>query len=133
MGYTIDIDTGGTFTDCFLHKDGQLRTVKVTTTPHDLTVCFLEAIKAGAAAFGVSTGDMLYETDIIRFSNTIGTNTIIQRDGSKIGLLVTAGQERLAPTVDVEGRSSLVAADMVAGVGEQPSEAGAALSMPDSA
>lgn len=131
MGYTIDIDTGGTFTDCFLHKDGQLRTVKVTTTPHDLTVCFLEAIKAGAAAFGVSTGDMLYETDIIRFSNTIGTNTIIQRDGSKIGLLVTAGQEHLAPTVDVEGRSSLVAADMVAGVGEQTSEAGVALSMPE--
>ena len=49
-------------------------------------------IEAGAAAFGRDVSDFLYETDIIRFSNTIGTNTIIQRNGAKIGLLVTAGQ-----------------------------------------
>ena len=81
-GYTIDIDTGGTFTDCFLHRDGEVRMVKVPTTPHDLTVCFLESIKAGAAAFGLGPEDLLYETDITRFSSTIGTNTIIQRDGA---------------------------------------------------
>ncbi|MCC7414416.1 MAG: hydantoinase/oxoprolinase family protein [Gammaproteobacteria bacterium] len=118
MGYTIDIDTGGTFTDCFVHCDGNVRTVKVPTTPHDLTVCFLESIKAGARAFAVPVEDLLHDTDVIRFSNTIGTNTIIERDGAKIGLLVTAGQEAQAPTRDPGGRPPLVGPDMVAGLDE---------------
>ena len=54
MGYTIDIDTGGTFTDCFLYGEGGVRTVKVPTTPHDLTVCFLGSIRAGARASGLA-------------------------------------------------------------------------------
>ena len=55
MAYTIDIDTGGTFTDCFLHGSrGEVRTVKVPTTPHDLTVCFLDSIRAGAAGLGAA-------------------------------------------------------------------------------
>ncbi|MBI5441028.1 MAG: hypothetical protein HY900_07445, partial [Deltaproteobacteria bacterium] len=49
MVCTIDIDTGGTFTDGFFTRDGEVKAVKVLTTPHDLTECFLECIKAGAA------------------------------------------------------------------------------------
>jgi N-methylhydantoinase A/acetophenone carboxylase len=91
MAYIIDIDTGGTFTDGFIANGNDVRTVKVPTTPHDLTVCFLECIKAAATAYDVAVEDMLFNTDIIRFSNTIGTNTIIQRNGAKIGLLVSSG------------------------------------------
>lgn len=131
MSYTIDIDTGGTFTDCFLHRDGVVRTVKVPTTPHDLTVCFLESIKAGAKAFGVSTEDLLYETDIIRFSSTIGTNTIIQRDGAKVGVLVTRGSEALVPTVDPAGRPPLVALEMALGLAESTGADGAVRQAPD--
>ena len=94
MGYTIDIDTGGTFTDGFFVSGERVEPVKVPTSPHDLTICFLECIKAGAERFGVSVEDLLHDTDIIRFSNTIGTNTIINRDGSRLGLLVTAGRGR---------------------------------------
>ncbi len=93
MGFTVDIDTGGTFTDGFVTRGDQFRTVKTPTTPHDLTVCFMECIKESAKAFAVPLGDFLYDTDIIRFSNTIGTNSIIQRDGPKIGLIITAGCE----------------------------------------
>ncbi len=118
MGYTIDIDTGGTFTDCFLYGDGAVRTVKVPTTPHDLTVCFLGCIKAGAEAFGLSTEELLYRTEIVRFSSTIGTNTIIQRDGTKLGLLVSRGAEALAPVRDASGRPPLVAPAMVCGLDE---------------
>src|SRR3972149_10762912 len=117
MSYTSDIDPGGTFTDCFLHRNGAVRTVKVPTTPHDLTVCFLESIKAGARAFGVSTEDLLYETEVIRFSSTIGTNTIIQRDGAKVGVLVTRGSEALVPTADPAGRPPPVAAGKAVGLG----------------
>ncbi|MBI2876955.1 MAG: hypothetical protein HYY20_08740 [Candidatus Tectomicrobia bacterium] len=47
MGYSIDIDTGGTFTDGFFVRGERVETVKVPTTPHDLTVCFLECIRVG--------------------------------------------------------------------------------------
>lgn len=131
MGYTIDIDTGGTFTDGFFVCGEQVATVKVPTTPHDLTECFLACIDAGADAFGLSARDLLYQTDIIRFSNTIGTNTIIQRDGSKIGLLVTSGREGLAPTDNHDGKSPLVWPDMVLGVNESVSLNGEILRVPD--
>jgi N-methylhydantoinase A len=131
MGYTIDIDTGGTFTDGFFVFQGHVETVKVPTTPHDLTVCFLKCIQKGAERFAVPVEDLLYETDIIRFSNTIGTNTIIQRDGSRVGLLVTAGREHLSPTQAEEGKGPMVLPDMVLGVDEEVSSTGDVVKSPD--
>lgn len=133
MTYTIDIDTGGTFTDCFLYGGGDLRMVKVPTTPHDLTVCFLNSIRAGAEAWGLPVEDLLHATAIIRFSSTIGTNTIIQRNGAKLGLLVTRGAAALAPTVDVAGRPPLVAPDMVLELDEAVSADGAVVRAPEPA
>ncbi len=131
MGCTIDIDTGGTFTDGFFVKDGEVATVKVSTTPHDLTVCFQECIKAGAVRLGLETGKLLYQTDIVRFSNTIGTNTIIQRNGSKIGLLVTSGMEEIDMISDASGDAPLVFPDMVMGLDEEVSPQGEVLGAPD--
>lgn len=113
MGFTIDIDTGGTFTDGFFLADVRTASVKVPTTPHDLTVCFLKCIEAGADRFDLSIEDLLYQTDVIRFSNTIGTNTIIQRDGTKVGLLLSRGQKDLAPCMEQEGKAPLVLPEMV--------------------
>ena len=124
MGFTIDIDTGGTFTDGFFVSGDHVETVKVPTTPHDLTVCFMDCIKAGASKLERPVEDLLYETDILRFSNTIGTNAIIQRDGSKVGLMVTAGRESLAPTSTVDGLSPLVWPDMAAGIEEMTDQGG---------
>jgi len=111
-------------------RDDRVEMVKVPTTPHDLTVCFLECIKAGADRFGVPAEDLLYETEIIRFSNTIGTNTIIQRDGSKVGLLVTAGRETLAPTNSLDGKTPLINPEMVLGLDEEVSSRGEVLRTP---
>ncbi|UCV07039.1 hydantoinase/oxoprolinase family protein [Dechloromonas denitrificans] len=131
MGFTVDIDTGGTFTDGFITRGDQFRTVKTPTTPHDLTVCFMECIKESAKAFAVPLGDFLYDTDIIRFSNTIGTNSIIQRDGPKIGLIVTAGFEGLCPTHAGDGKRPVVEASMVAAINEETSEAGVVHRVPE--
>ncbi|MCD4676026.1 MAG: hydantoinase/oxoprolinase family protein [Desulfobacula sp.] len=131
MGYTIDIDTGGTFTDGFFVVKDRVETIKVPTTPHDLTICFLECIKAGAKRFNVMVEDLLYETDIIRFSNTIGTNTIIQRDGSRVGLIVTQGYEDSAPTHSQDDKSSLIMSEMVVALDEQVSQAGEIIKTPD--
>lgn len=132
MPNTIDIDTGGTFTDCFVSRNGEIRTVKVPTTPHDLTVCFLEGIEAGAAAFGISADRLLYETQVIRFSNTIGTNTIIERTGAKVGLLVSAGYEGTAPCNDDSGKAPLVEGDMVIGLDEDTGPDGSVHKQPTS-
>jgi len=131
VDYTIDIDTGGTFTDGFFMYGNQIEIVKVPTTPHDLTVCFLECIKAGARRFDLSMEDLLYHTDIIRFSSTIGTNTIIQRDGSKLGLMVTIGRESLSPTSTEDGKSPLILKDMVIGIEEEISPTGKVIKTPD--
>jgi N-methylhydantoinase A/acetophenone carboxylase len=91
---TVGIDTGGTFTDVFLSADeGRVATVKVPTTPHDLTVCFADAIRAGADALDLPLETFLREAAVIRFSSTIGTNTVLTRSGPRLGLLVTAGAQ----------------------------------------
>lgn len=131
MAYIIDIDTGGTFTDGFVANGRDVRTVKVPTTPHDLTVCFLECIKAAAKAYELAVEDLLYQTEIIRFSNTIGTNTIIQRDGAKIGLLLSEGLSSLAPSAAAEDKTPLVDADMVREVVEQVDDNGSIICSPD--
>lgn len=133
MGFTVDIDTGGTFTDGFITRGGEFRTVKTPTTPHDLTVCFMACITEAAKAFTMPVDDFLYGTDIIRFSNTIGTNSIIQRDGPKIGVIVTAGYEALCPTAGGDGKRPLVEAGMVEAIDEEISASGALHRVPEHA
>jgi N-methylhydantoinase A/acetophenone carboxylase len=133
MGFTVDIDTGGTFTDGFITRGDEFRAIKTPTTPHDLTVCFMECIKEAAKAFSVPLGDFLYDTDIIRFSNTIGTNSIIQRDGPKIGVIVTAGYEGLCPSAGGDGKRPLVDPGMIEAIDEEVSETGAVRHVPDQA
>ena len=48
--FTIDIDTGGTFTDGYLRSSQDtVVTVKTETTPHNFAVGVLECLRAAAA------------------------------------------------------------------------------------
>lgn len=91
---TIDVDTGGTFTDGVFRYEGKVVTTKVDTTPHNPVRCFVECIESGARLLGRDVADVLGNTNIIRYSTTAATNAIIQRKGAKIGLLVTEGAEK---------------------------------------
>jgi len=91
MGITIDIDTGGSFTDGFLTAGNRIEQVKVDTTPHDFTVCLLNCIEEGADRLGISVAELLSKTTVIRYSTTIGTNCLLQRAGPKLGLILTEG------------------------------------------
>ena len=92
MGFSIDIDTGGTFTEGFVRSDGKIELIKVDTTPHDLTICFIECIEEAAKRFGLkSAGELLAQTTTLRLSTTIGTNALIQASGPKLGLMATRG------------------------------------------
>ena len=97
LSATINIDTGGTFTDGYFTRAGKAERVKVDTTPHDLTECLAACVAEGAHRLGYpSVQALLLDTDVFRFSSTIGTNSIIQRSGPRIGLLVSPGAaERL--------------------------------------
>jgi N-methylhydantoinase A len=90
-GFTVDIDTGGTFTDGFMTAGNRVELVKVDTTPHDLTVCFVNCIEEGAQKFGLSTEEFLARTAVIRYSTTVGTNALLQKKGCKLGLMITEG------------------------------------------
>ncbi len=102
---SINIDTGGTFTDGYFVRDGSAERVKVDTTPHDLTECLGSCVAEGARRLGYpSVQALLLDTEVFRFSSTIGTNSIIQRTGPRIGLIVSPGA---AAGLYGEGESSL--------------------------
>ena len=127
MTFMVGIDTGGTFTDGFFTRDGDIKTAKVLTTPHDLTVCLADCVREGARQFEVSVQDMLADTDIIRYSTTVSVNTVIQRAGAKIGLLVSQGfKDSLYANSakEVEPIYSFIAKDMIAEVAEEIDEQG---------
>ncbi len=87
---TIGIDTGGTFTDCYVTGGGDVVIAKADTTQHDLSQGVLACLDHAAEALGLERGELLLRTDVIRLTTTIGTNTFINRTGARIGLLVGA-------------------------------------------
>jgi N-methylhydantoinase A/acetophenone carboxylase len=89
MTTTIDIDTGGTFTDAVVRRGDEIERLKATTTPHDLTVCFSEIIEKGSEEFDEPLRDFLTTVDCIRYSTTLGTNAVIEREGAEVGILST--------------------------------------------
>jgi len=93
MGYRIDIDVGGTFSDFFINKESEVIVVKTPTTRYDLAICFMRGLEEGAKQLNISLEQLLKETETIRYSTTIGTNSLIERSGPKLGLITTAGFE----------------------------------------
>ncbi|MBI5920043.1 MAG: hydantoinase/oxoprolinase family protein [Betaproteobacteria bacterium] len=90
---SIDIDVGGTFTDLVLTLDGERIIAKCPTTPHDLSVGFLNTIEAGGDKLGLTVEEMLPRIDIIRYSTTVALNRLLQRQGPRVGLITTEGHE----------------------------------------
>ncbi|MCS0494676.1 hydantoinase/oxoprolinase family protein [Ancylobacter sp. MQZ15Z-1] len=93
MTTAIDIDIGGTFTDCYIARGEESVWCKARTTAYDLSVCTLQAIEEGAAKLDLSVEQLLAETGIVRYSSTIAMNKLIQRNGPKVALITTHGFE----------------------------------------
>lgn len=94
MSVIGSIDTGGTFTDGYFTRDGRTARVKVETTPHDFTECFMACIQAAVPELGFSSlREMLLHTAILRFASTIATNAMIEHKGPSIGVAVSPGHE----------------------------------------
>jgi N-methylhydantoinase A len=94
MGYLVGIDIGGTFTDCaIVDRAGRLLTTKVPATPGDFSRGMMDALGAGAQALGLELARFCREIAFLSHGTTVGTNTIIQKRGAKVGLLTTRGHE----------------------------------------
>jgi N-methylhydantoinase A len=94
MTYLVGIDIGGTFTDCaIVDGAGKLLTTKVPSTPQDFSRGMMDALGAGAQALGVSLDDFCRDISFLSHGTTVGTNTIIQKRGAKVGLITTKGHE----------------------------------------
>jgi N-methylhydantoinase A len=80
----LGIDVGGTFTDAVLVSNGEVRTAKVPTAPHQE-----ESVIAAAEAVGAE--------EIERFAHgtTIATNALLERRGARTAFVTTAGFEHL--------------------------------------
>ena len=85
MKYKIGIDIGGTFNDfvIFDQKKNIFKVLKTSTTPDN----YWHGINLGIEEQKIS----LNKAEIIAHGTTIGLNTLLQRTGSKVGLITTEG------------------------------------------
>jgi len=89
MAYRLGIDIGGTFTDFSLldQATGRLIGYKSPTVPADLA----QGVATGLHELVQREGIDLTEIEYFVHGTTIGLNTVIQRSGANLALLVTAG------------------------------------------
>jgi N-methylhydantoinase A/oxoprolinase/acetone carboxylase beta subunit len=80
----IGVDTGGTFTDFVIWKDGRTFNKKILSTPRDPSRAILEGL---AEFLGLS------EPVFIVLGTTVATNALLEGKGGPIALLTTAGFE----------------------------------------
>ena len=89
MGYRLGIDIGGTFTDFSLLDEatGELSGFKSPTVPGDPGRGVLDGLRALVSERALDPASI----DYLVHGTTIAINTVIQRNGAALGLLVTAG------------------------------------------
>ena len=87
--YSIGIDVGGTFTDffCFNHSNQQTFIYKLASTPEDPS----EAVCAGLEALLTKYSIKPTEVSTIFHGTTVGTNSILEGKGAKVGLITNSG------------------------------------------
>jgi len=91
--YRITIDVGGTFTDCLvMDGEGTLRQFKAYTTPRDPSQGFLDALTKASAGYGqADLTTFLGQVELIIHGTTLATNTLINRNGARTGMITTRG------------------------------------------
>ncbi|MGA7521651.1 MAG: hydantoinase/oxoprolinase family protein [Acidobacteriaceae bacterium] len=77
------IDTGGTFSDCVYLDRGELRVLKLFSTPTDPAQAVLAALRQIAPDGRID----------LRHGTTLGTNAMLERRGARVAFVATAGFE----------------------------------------
>lgn len=90
---TVNIDVGGTFTDCLVVYDDTVVTSKSPTTHYNIYQGVRASMEDASRQLGMSFSDLAGSVDAVRYSTTLGTNLLLERKGPKLGLITTAGFE----------------------------------------
>ena len=87
--YRLGVDIGGTFTDVLVFNDvsGALTSLKVPSNRQDPAQAIVTGLEALRDRHGVDPGMIGY----FSHGTTLGVNTLLERDGAEVGLLVTKG------------------------------------------
>ncbi|MCP5157461.1 MAG: hydantoinase/oxoprolinase family protein [Ectothiorhodospiraceae bacterium] len=125
--YRLGVDIGGTFTDfCLLDvRSGELRSLKVLSTPQRPGEEIATGLRALEARHGVAPSEIAYFVH----GTTVGVNTVLQRKGARLWLLTTEAFEdvlevarlKMPDPYDLFSRrpAPLVPRERVAGVRER--------------
>ena len=90
--YRIGIDVGGTFTDLVAVDDhGRVVLAKAASTPSDPSLGVMQGLGFLAAELDKDLASLLDETERIVHGTTVATNTMLQYNGARTGLLTTEG------------------------------------------
>jgi N-methylhydantoinase A len=131
----VGVDTGGTFTDCVVADGSGIRVIKVFSGSPASSEAASLAILQGVAQLAArgSAVDIVHGT-------TVGTNTLLQRRGTRVALVTTQGFEDLIEIgrqarpqlydLDVRRDPPLVARRMRWGLGERTAADGSVLLRP---
>lgn len=94
MGFFVGTDIGGTFTDCVvLDEKGNMLFTKASSTPPDFEEGLVDSLRLAAEKLSLSLSDLLSRTKLFSHGCTVATNTLINRNGAKVGFLTTTGFE----------------------------------------
>jgi len=80
----MGIDTGGTFTDFVIWKEGRIFNMKVLSTPQDPSLAIFDGL---AGLLGLDNPIFIVH------GTTVATNALLERKGGRIALVTTAGFE----------------------------------------
>ncbi len=94
---SINVDIGGTFTDCLIIYDDKMVFGKAPTTSYNLSKGFMQALRETVVSLDISLEDLLESTEMIRYSTTLAINRLIERKGPHLGLFTTEGFEDTLP------------------------------------
>ena len=91
MAYRVAVDIGGTFTDFCVFDDEtrRIETLKVLSTPDKPGSEIITGLRELAASRNIQAGSISW----FSHGTTVGINTVIQRRGATLALIVTAGFE----------------------------------------
>ncbi|WP_039837579.1 hydantoinase/oxoprolinase family protein, partial [Paenibacillus sonchi] len=89
--WMLGIDVGGTFTDlAALDERGNITATKTPSTP-DPSDGVIQGIEKLSGQLNISMLDFLTRCSLLVHGTTVATNTILEYNGAKVGLITTEG------------------------------------------
>jgi N-methylhydantoinase A len=87
----VGVDVGGTHTDVQVVSEARVARGKALTTYDDFSRGVLGAISVAAETLGITLDELLQRCRLTVNATTVVTNAIAQLNGTKVGVIVTAG------------------------------------------